>query len=475
MRDAYARNFFHGIVFQYVPGMAASVPTSPFWIVVLSLAFSIFHDPIIAGKLLGTIFLFLTGYYCFRLLRDLQLDYGSALLGGVLTITTGALAWSELSGLESTLSTALVMGAFWWHFSHPGKVSTTLHFFVTGTILALGALTRPEIVLVYLIFATWLFFSSDPKRFRHVGMLKFGFVLIIAPVLITNFAVSGAIVPATFRGALGNASIIRLAWHGNVGGILSQLFFSLSGILATTHDVYLSSNPVWLFTIVLALWSRRRNKFREHDAADSVFSLSVWILLVLPYLRALLLGVPDAFGEYARLSHFLLPIYALAGILSVRTIVRGELFRSMSPKQMIVGTAAAVVLVGCAYLFIFAANSSSPITPAINGIVLIFFTAILLWVGIRHAGISLFKREQPTFVTEAERNKMEFSFQEDAQQDSNLSVPMMAVFHATLLVLLAWNLAMLPRAANDFAAAVHRINHERAGEVGEYSTIASIK
>ena len=52
VREAYARNFFHGIVFQYLPGTPASVPTSPFWIVVLSLAFSIFHDPIIAGNCL---------------------------------------------------------------------------------------------------------------------------------------------------------------------------------------------------------------------------------------------------------------------------------------------------------------------------------------------------------------------------------------------------------------------------------------
>ncbi len=471
VREAYARNFFHGIVFQYLPGTPASVPTSPFWIVVLSLAFSIFHDPIIAGKLLGTIFLFLTGYYCFRLLRDLHLDYGSALLGGVLTITSGALAWSELSGLESTLSTALVMGAFWWHFSHPGKVSSTLHFFVTGTILALGALTRPEIFLLYLIFATWLFFSNDPKRLRHVGMLKFGFVLILLPVAITNFAVSGMLIPSTFRAALGNDSVIRLAWHGNVGGIFSQLFFSMNGIWATIRDEYLNANPVWIFTIAIALWSRRRNTFIERDAADSVFSLSVWILLVLPYLRALLLGVPDALGEYARLFHFLLPIYSLSGILSIRTIVRNELFRSMSPKQMIAGMAVAGVLAGCIYLGVLSPNSLSPITPTINGCVLIFFTAILFWAGTRHAGIPFFKREQPSFVTEGERNKTQFSFHDDTAHNPKLSAPAIAVLHAALLVLLAWNLAMLPRAANDFAAAVHHINHERSGDMGEYSTI----
>src|SRR5579863_2710424 len=98
------------------------------------------------------------------------------------------------------------------------------------------------------------------------------------------------------------------------------------------RTVYLSENPVWALTIILGLWSRRRNKFIERDMSDSVFSLSVWILLILPCLRALVLGVPDTFGEYGRLSHFILPIYTLAGILSIRTLVRCELFRSVSPK-----------------------------------------------------------------------------------------------------------------------------------------------
>ena len=89
------------------------------------------------------------------------------------------------------------------------------------------------------------------------------------------------------------------------------------------------------------------------------FLFSVWILLVLPYFRALLLGVPDAFGEYARLAHFILPIYTLAGILSIRTLVRGELFRTMSPKQMILGMAAALILLGGISLLFLIPNTTS--------------------------------------------------------------------------------------------------------------------
>jgi hypothetical protein len=68
---------------------------------------------------------------------------------------------------------------------------------------------------------------------------------------------------------------------------------------------------------------------------------------------------------------------------------------------------------------------------------------------------------------------MKFSFIEEVAHDSKLSSPMLMVLHGALLVLLAWNIAILPRVANDFADAVHRINHERASEMGEYSSISN--
>jgi hypothetical protein len=234
----------------------------------------------------------------------------------------------------------------------------------------------------------------------------------------------------------------------------------------------LKVNPVWVITIIFALLARKRNKFiLERDVADSLFSLTAWILLVFPYLRALVLGVSDTFGEYTRLVHFLSPIYTLAGILSIRTIVRCELFRTFSPKQMVVGTATALIVLGATYILLLSPDGISPITPAIDGVLLVFFTLVLLWAGMRHANIFLFKREQPTFVTEEERTNVEFRLHDDVH-DPKLSAPMIAVLHAVLLVLLAWNLATLPHAANDFADAVQHINHERAGEIGEYSSIS---
>jgi hypothetical protein len=184
-------------------------------------------------------------------------------------------------------------------------------------------------------------------------------------------------------------------------------------------------------------------------------------LIAFPYLRALALGADDAFGEYARLAHFLVPIYALSGILSLRILARAELFRSFSPKQMVIGLAVALAAFGAVYIVLFEANSGLVISPAITCALLIFFTWLLLLAGLRHAEIPLRKRESAHFVTEEERNKMKLTMYEDGEDDSRLSVPAIVVLNALLLISLAWNLATLPRAANDFDAEVRVVNRMR--------------
>ncbi|HEY3876761.1 MAG TPA: hypothetical protein VGM92_14915 [Candidatus Kapabacteria bacterium] len=457
VRVAYAKNFFHHLAFEYASGESSPAPTSPFWIVVLSLAVNLFRDPIVAGKLLGTIFLFLTGYYSFRLLRALELDYGTSLIAGIFMVTSSALAWAELSGLESTLSTALIVGALWWHFSHPGKVPEWLHFFVAGAILALGTLTRPEIALIFAIIATWQFVEDDQYKFWHAFMLVVGFVLVLGPVAITNYTVSGAFVPSTFRSAIGHDSIIRAIWHGNGAAITMSVLHAFVGILATLRDVYLSSNPVWTLAIVLAVASRFRRRITEGDAADPLFSLSVFVLIAYPYLHTLLIGDADGFGASARLAHFLIPIYTLAGILSIRILARRELFRSIHPKAMLLWAALILGVLGTLDIALFS-SADSPMGTGVTMGLLLFFLLVLLYAGLRRTGLSILKVEQRHEVTEAERLETHFSFHDDAEFDPRLSKPAVSILRATLLVLLAWNLATLPRAANDFALHVKRTN-----------------
>jgi hypothetical protein len=437
--------------------------------VFLAIGQGLFHDPILTGKLLGAIFLFLTGYYSFRLLRTVGNDYGSSLLGGLLIVTASQLAWSELSGLESTLSTSLVIGALWWRFANPHGWRRS----ITGAIFALATLTRPETALIFALVILDSYFEhrrdrkngfADEHFFRDTGLSVLAFIIVLAPIAITNIALSGAIVPETFYAGLSNHSAIILIRHGYVSEALQRVISSLSGIWYAIKAIYIPENPLWIFTIITALYARWKNSLVRRDRSDDLFNLSLLILLVFPYLRSLAIGVDDSFGDYGRWTHFVLPIYALAGIMSIRIIVRCLLFRKLSPKQMVLGTMIAVLVSGYVYFAIRpeSALSFATVPPLVDYILLLFFAGVLLLAGLRHAELPFLKREISHFVTEAERNRFQIKMIENEDGDERLPAPAVKVLHAVLLILLAWNLTELPRAANDFGEDV-RINtsHEK--------------
>jgi len=461
VRQVFARNFFPRLIFEY-PGAQSTGPTSPFWIVILSLAANVFHDGILAAKLLGAIFLFLTGYYSFRLMRAIEMDYATALLGGILIVTSALLGWSELSGLESTLSTSILLGAFWWHFARPEHESRGVQALMTGAIFALAALTRPEITLVFLIVLVWqIFFCS--KGIHRAAFMALAFIVILTPVAITNFAISGSIVPVAFRNVIGNESFVRLLWYGKTAEAAARTLASFGGLWRMIRTVYVQENPVFLITIVLAIAARLRRALPRRDRADEVFALLVTVLVAFPYGRALVLGTPDAFGVQSRLVHFIVPIYSLAGILSVRTLVRYELFRTIKIKSLVASTAGSLLIAGCGCLWLDAGEHPfTMFSPELSSGLLLFFTALLFLVGLRHVGIPIFKREQPQHVTEEERKRMELSLHEEPDDDPNLPLSASRALHAALLVMLAWNLASLPRAANEFAVQVRQTNIARA-------------
>ena len=463
--QVYARNLFHDFSFEFNQGERTVGPTAPFWVVFVALGVSLFHDPIIAGKLLGTIFLFLTGYYAFRLLRTVGNDYGSSLLGGVLLITVSQLAWSELSGLESTLSTALVVGGLWWFFANPHGWRRA----ITGAIFALAALTRPEASLIFLlllVFELW----RNRQQHKHgvassgvakdLSMMLLSFIVVLLPIALTNLAIGGAIVPETFYAGLSNHSFIRLLRHGDVLELGKRLISSLESVPMCIAQVYLPAGPLWLFTIPIALWLRRRNSLIARDRSDELFSFSVLVLITFPYLRALTLGTDDSFGDYGRWMHFLLPVYLLAGVTSLRIVVRYGLFRMFSPKSLVLWVSG--IGIGNAFFYLVVRSEITPsfavIPPIADYILMLFFTGLLAAVGFRHAGINPWKKEQPLFVTEEERGKMTFTISDGTEEESKLPEPMIRILRAALLVALAWNITELPRTANDFGANVRDMN-----------------
>jgi hypothetical protein len=443
-QQVFAKHFLNHVAFEFNPNERVASPESPFWIVFLSVGVGLFHDSILTAKLLGAIFLFLVGYYTYRTLKSATFERLSALIGGALVITSSALAWSELSGLESCLAAALVMGAIWWHTAM--HRDGWLHATVTGAIFALAAFTRPEAALAFLAVVLYSFFSGS-HRFRNVLCMLIAFGLIIAPIAITNYEVGGTLLPPSVFAEISDHSV----------GIASRILTSWASIWIAIRDLYFQDNPLWLLTIITACISRWRRSLVQHDAADHAFSLSVVVLLTVPYFFSLL----TANTNFA--SHevsFLVAVYELAGVLSVAVLVRRELFRTVTPKRALLYAAGVLLIAGLILTLAFQDYAAAAL--------LLVLLAAFAYIAFDHAGVGLMKSERPHEVFEADRLKIEYKFDENV---FTLSEPAVKVLRGVLMIAYAWNIARLPHAAREFA---EHVAIENKAKIAIAHTVASL-
>jgi hypothetical protein len=444
-QQVFAKHFLHHIAFEFNANERVASPESPFWIVFLSIGLGLFHDPILTAKLLGAIFLFLVGYYTYRTLKSATFDRLAALIGGALVMTSSALASSELSGLESCLAAALVMGGLWWHSAmHRDGWS---HAAVTGAIFALAALTRPEAALAFLAVVCYSLFSGS-HRFRNVLFMLLAFGAIIAPIAITNYEVGGTALPPSVLAVIEDHS----------ASIAPRLITGIVSIWTVTRDLYVGENPLWALTIILAVASRAKRRLVHADAVDHLFSLALVVLVAFPYLFTLATGSSDFSGHEVS---FLLPIYELAGVLSLAALIRRELFRTLTPKRSLIFAGVGLLLAGIA-----TSMFTRDITAAMLFVILI---SIFTFIALHHAGIRLAKPERPHEVTEAERLKVEYTLQDDGR--SLLPEPVVKLLRGLLMIAYAWNIALLPHAASNFA---NQVRAENSTKIAMAHAVANV-
>src|ERR1700753_2583853 len=103
----FARNLAPGRGLSYTPGELVTGSTAPLWTALLALLSYLPGNLFLWVQLAG-ILLYLVGVDAtWRLARQLGLPPGRAALAGGLTLCTGWLAWSALSGMEVPLFVAL--------------------------------------------------------------------------------------------------------------------------------------------------------------------------------------------------------------------------------------------------------------------------------------------------------------------------------------------------------------------------------
>jgi len=140
----FARNLAAGLGLSYNPGELVTGSTAPLWTALLALLAMLPGNPVAWAQLAGAL-LYLAGIDAtWRLARELGLPRGLAALAGLLTLGTGWLVWSALSGMEVPLFVLLSLWGMIVHLRE--RAADTLP--LAPALLALAALARPEGLLL---------------------------------------------------------------------------------------------------------------------------------------------------------------------------------------------------------------------------------------------------------------------------------------------------------------------------------------
>jgi hypothetical protein len=144
----FARNLATGHGLSYNPGQFVTGSTAPLWTALLALLFLLPGNIVLWVKVLG-VALYLAGIDATRRLADeLGLSPGLATLAAVLTLATGPLVWSALSGMEIPL---FVLLSLWGTILHLRERARPERPPLALPVLALSILARPEGGVVVLV------------------------------------------------------------------------------------------------------------------------------------------------------------------------------------------------------------------------------------------------------------------------------------------------------------------------------------
>ena len=495
LHQVFARGFFHDLSFEFgAAGPDRTGTTAPFWVVFLAMGGALFHDPIVAGKLLGTIFLFLIGYYTFRLLRLLGSDYGSSLLGAATIMVSPTVSASALSGLETPLAAALLVGALWFNAAMPHSWRRSVG---TGVLFALMTLTRPEsgLLFITLLVADLPLGASRGHRERRwmtdLIMPKLAFAFVLAPVALTNMTVSGRWYPRAFDQVVAEGSALRYLLSGHLLPALRAALLATESVWTAVTEAYPAAMPLWCLTIPVAWWVRARHgavlkHYQGRTSLDALFDRATLMALATPWLYTCATGrVVRGGGSFAPggvlPADLMAVVYLFAGVLSVSVLIRYGLFRSFTLQRAAQLAVLSLAVSGVAALVARSGDRASyALVPAnIDLIVFGLFFVVLLVVALRHTGLMLFGPDEPFAVTEEERRAEQFELEHEATTQMSvqqlhhpihaaetqsrvaptmhLTLPMISVLRLALLLALVWGSSQMPRAADDHACAVRSI------------------
>lgn len=315
-----AEHLAMGDGFSYNPGVPTSASTSPLWTVLLAIAYRATGQFIAPSIAIGVIFYIAANFAVYFLALALKPDRRIAVVAALLTAVAGRWVWSSLSGMETTLFTALALWGILLLVEHDrsGRRSWAIG---GAALLILAAQARPEgFLLLGLAMGEALLgvardTSDLPLGARVRRLLKSRFT-ILALALLIGIGLRLAYTLSTGGGALGNTFSAQSLPQGGSGYTgprwLPDIWYWRSAIQSLRTDAYLVGLliPLGMLLVGRLGWQRRAAQ------APAVLCL-VWFV-ALPLFNAF---VAPNLRHHERYLMPLIPIAMLFGAFGIGLIL----------------------------------------------------------------------------------------------------------------------------------------------------------
>jgi len=289
---------------------------SPFYSYFLAVIYSSFGESLLAVRVVqaaagsavaGLVFL----------IGERMFTRQAAFAAGLLAAVYGPFLLSGILLLVETLKVLFLVLTLWLLLV-AGNKSRLWWWFLPGASLGFAALCRPTDLLILIIAAIWIMFLQDAGRnekFRRLGILALGVFLIIAPVTIRNYLVSGDFILITSNGGLN----FYLGNNPEAVGI----YYNVDQLdLANDPDgrVFLETQAGKAISPAEAssIWISKATSFVLHQPLSFVSLLGKKLLLFFHHKEISQLGYNYVFvGEYAVPLIRFLPSFILVGPLGI--------------------------------------------------------------------------------------------------------------------------------------------------------------
>lgn len=327
IHQTFARNLAEYGEWSFIPGQPTAASTSPLYTVLLATGYVLSVSFRLWTHGLGVVALALAAMLAARLAARLMPDSRSTpWLTGLAVLFTWHHIWAATAGMETMLFGTLTLLLIWlaWQTTDeamPDRAMVSLmgHGALAGIVTALTTLARPEGLLAGGLMALLMLIARPQGNLQRVILwgsgAAMGFALFIAPYLLLNLQLTGAILPDTAAAKFEQHAILLTLPYTD------RVFRLLVAILAGGQILLIPGMMVY----VLMIWRRTE-------------SLN-WLLYTLPLLWSIGLILLYAARLPADYQHGRYVIPALPALVTVGTIGTlrlmqwGQMRRGVSSTQ----------------------------------------------------------------------------------------------------------------------------------------------